>query len=80
MIDLLIEEGVDISRYIGFYGLRTNDVLNGRPVENMIYVHSKVMIVDDKYAIIGSANINDRSMRGFRDSEIACLIEDDEKV
>ncbi len=29
------------------------------------------MIVDDKYAIIGSANINDRSLLGDRDSEIA---------
>jgi len=29
------------------------------------------MIVDDKYVIIGSANINDRSLKGNRDSEIA---------
>ncbi|XP_010541603.1 PREDICTED: phospholipase D alpha 3 [Tarenaya hassleriana] len=37
----------------------------------MIYVHSKMMIVDDEYIIIGSANINQRSMDGGRDSEIA---------
>ncbi|GBF94843.1 phospholipase D gamma [Raphidocelis subcapitata] len=37
----------------------------------MIYVHSKLMIVDDEYAIIGSANINQRSMDGSRDTEIA---------
>nr|VDC67992.1 unnamed protein product [Brassica rapa] len=37
----------------------------------MIYVHSKMMIVDDEYVIIGSANINQRSMDGGRDSEIA---------
>ncbi|MED6193553.1 hypothetical protein PIB30_020697 [Stylosanthes scabra] len=37
----------------------------------MIYVHSKMMIVDDEYIIIGSANINERSMDGGRDSEIA---------
>ncbi|CAN1754288.1 Phospholipase D beta 1 [Linum perenne] len=37
----------------------------------MIYVHSKGMIVDDEYVIIGSANINQRSMEGTRDSEIA---------
>ncbi|RWR77387.1 C2 calcium-dependent membrane targeting [Cinnamomum micranthum f. kanehirae] len=37
----------------------------------MIYVHSKMMIVDDEYIIIGSANINQRSMDGARDSEIA---------
>ncbi|KAG4922912.1 hypothetical protein JHK82_051890 [Glycine max] len=37
----------------------------------MIYVHSKGMIVDDEYVILGSANINQRSMEGTRDSEIA---------
>ncbi|OAY52820.1 phospholipase D alpha 1 [Manihot esculenta] len=37
----------------------------------MIYVHSKMMIVDDEYIIVGSANINQRSMDGARDSEIA---------
>lgn len=36
----------------------------------MIYVHSKMMIVDDLWIIIGSANLNERSMAGFRDSEI----------
>jgi phosphatidylserine/phosphatidylglycerophosphate/cardiolipin synthase-like enzyme len=34
-----------------------------------IYVHSKLMIVDGTYAIIGSANINERSM--WHDSEVA---------
>lgn len=29
------------------------------------------MIIDDRKVIIGSANINDRSMNGNRDSEIA---------
>jgi phospholipase D1/2 len=37
----------------------------------MIYVHSKGMIVDDEYVISGSANINQRSMDGSRDTEIA---------
>ncbi|QHO48804.1 hypothetical protein HN51_000817 [Arachis hypogaea] len=37
----------------------------------MIYVHSKMMIVDDEYIIIGSANINQRSMDGGRDTKIA---------
>ncbi|CAO2841320.1 unnamed protein product [Amaranthus hypochondriacus] len=37
----------------------------------MIYVHAKMMIVDDEYIIVGSANINERSMNGARDSEIA---------
>lgn len=37
----------------------------------MIYVHAKGMIVDDEYVIIGSANINQRSLQGSRDTEIA---------
>ncbi|WOL18179.1 phospholipase D delta-like isoform X1 [Canna indica] len=37
----------------------------------MIYVHAKGMVVDDEYVIVGSANINQRSMAGARDTEIA---------
>ncbi|KAL3026878.1 hypothetical protein AAZX31_03G017200 [Glycine max] len=37
----------------------------------MIYVRSKGMIVDDEYVILGSANINQRSIEGTRDTEIA---------
>ncbi|CAN8320846.1 unnamed protein product [Cochlearia groenlandica] len=37
----------------------------------MIYVHAKGMIVDDEYVLLGSANINQRSMAGSRDTEIA---------
>lgn len=37
----------------------------------MIYVHSKMMVVDDEYVIIGSANVNQRSMDGARDTELA---------
>eukprot|EP00899_Mesostigma_viride_P015391 jgi/Mesvir1/23853/Mv10655-RA.3 len=37
----------------------------------MVYVHSKMMIVDDDYILVGSANINMRSLAGNRDSEIA---------
>ena len=37
----------------------------------MIYIHSKMIIVDDFYIIVGSANINERSMSGTRDTEMA---------
>jgi phosphatidylserine/phosphatidylglycerophosphate/cardiolipin synthase-like enzyme len=40
----------------------------------MIYVHSKFMMSDDRFAIIGSANLNERSLNGGRDSEIAVAI------
>lgn len=45
----------------------------------MIYVHSKLMIVDDEFAIIGSANLNERSLAGDRDTEvcIAMTAQDD---
>ncbi|KAI4990346.1 hypothetical protein ZWY2020_038709 [Hordeum vulgare] len=36
-----------------------------------IYVHAKLMIVDDEYVIVGSANLNERSLAGNQDSEIA---------
>jgi phospholipase D1/2 len=36
----------------------------------MIYVHAKMMIVDDEYIILGSANLNQRSLSGGRDTEI----------
>src|SRR5690349_15639645 len=49
-------------------------------VSEQIYVHSKLMIVDDRIVILGSANINDRSMRGDRDSEIAALVKDTQMV
>jgi len=40
----------------------------------MIYVHSKLMIVDDRYVILGSCNINDRGLIGDSDSEIVSSI------
>ncbi len=49
----------------------------GEWVTEQVYVHAKMMIVDDRVAIIGSANINDRSMHGYRDSEIAVLLRDE---
>eukprot|EP00996_Jenningsia_fusiforme_P000686 NODE_161_length_2951_cov_24.948656_g148_i0.p1 GENE.NODE_161_length_2951_cov_24.948656_g148_i0~~NODE_161_length_2951_cov_24.948656_g148_i0.p1 ORF type:complete len:700 (-),score=108.00 NODE_161_length_2951_cov_24.948656_g148_i0:75-2174(-) len=38
---------------------------------HMIYIHSKMMIVDDEVIVFGSANINERSMAGNRDTETA---------
>lgn len=52
--------------------------MDGVPVSELVYVHSKLMIVDDEKVLIGSANINDRSLLGSRDSEIAIVIEDEQ--
>lgn len=77
----LIKEGItDPSEYITFHGMRNWSILMGRMTQEIIYVHSKLMIVDDKYVICGSANINDRSLLGIRDSELACLIKDEDLV
>lgn len=48
-------------------------------VTEQCYVHSKLTIVDDAVVIIGSANINDRSLNGNGDSEIAAVIIDNDK-
>lgn len=53
------------------YAPNTPQALCQRSRRFMIYVHSKGMIVDDEYLILGSANINQRSMEGARDTEIA---------
>ncbi|KAK2734211.1 hypothetical protein FQN55_002878 [Onygenales sp. PD_40] len=45
-------------------------------VTEELYVHSKVLIADDRTVICGSANLNDRSQLGDHDSEIAVIIQD----
>ncbi|CAO3693092.1 unnamed protein product [Umbelopsis ramanniana] len=49
-------------------------------VTELLYIHSKLLIVDDRIVICGSANLNDRSQLGTRDSEIAMMIEDTDMV
>ncbi|XP_028288110.1 phospholipase D1-like [Parambassis ranga] len=74
------EMGDQWINYISIAGLRTHAELEGKLVTELIYVHSKMLIVDDNTVIIGSANINDRSMLGKRDSEVAVIVEDSETV
>ena len=66
--------------YIGFYSLRGHGFVNGEPRTELIYIHSKLMIIDDRTVILGSANINDRSMLGTRDSEFAVLINESPRL
>ncbi|CAF4103528.1 unnamed protein product, partial [Rotaria sp. Silwood1] len=73
----LIRDGVsNPEEYISFYGMRNWDILMGQLVTEIIYVHSKLMIVDDRICICGSANINDRSLQGSRDSEFCLVVND----
>ena len=67
----------DCYKYVTLLNLRNWEKLGNRYVTEQIYVHSKLMIVDDRYAILGSANINDRSLLGSRDTELAVMIVDD---
>lgn len=68
----LVAFDIDPVEYVSFCGLRTHGELSPRrlAVTELVYVHSKLMIVDDRLVICGSANINDRSLLGDRDSEV----------
>ncbi|TFK72278.1 phospholipase D [Pluteus cervinus] len=49
-------------------------------VSELLYIHTKLMVVDDRIVIMGSANINDRSQKGDGDSEIALIVEDRDMI
>lgn len=74
--------GIEPEDYIQFYALRSWGAVG--PTKNLVteqlYIHAKCMIVDDRVAIIGSANINERSMLGLRDSEVAAVVRDTEML
>ncbi|EST09986.1 Phospholipase D-like domain protein [Kalmanozyma brasiliensis GHG001] len=77
----LRREGIDPEQYISFFSLRTwGKLRGGQLTTEQIYLHDKVMIVDDRLAIIGSANINERSQRGDRDSELAAVVRDHDMI
>ncbi|KAF8043392.1 hypothetical protein BT93_A1658 [Corymbia citriodora subsp. variegata] len=68
--------------YLNFYCLGKCEENSGQPLDNadsesykskrfMIYVHADGMVVDDEYVLLGSANINQRSLVGTKDTEIA---------
>ncbi|KYK58352.1 Phospholipase D [Drechmeria coniospora] len=73
--------GIEPEDYIAFYSLRqwgkmSNDTL----VTEQLYIHAKAIVVDDRVALIGSANINERSMLGTRDSECAAIVRDTDMI
>ncbi|HEY3817410.1 MAG TPA: phospholipase D-like domain-containing protein [Polyangiaceae bacterium] len=85
------KKGKDWKDYLSFYFLMNwtapdpTPHLTGKRKERvqanwryMVYVHSKLMIVDDEYLIVGSANLNERSLAGDRDTEICVYIKADE--
>lgn len=47
---------VDLEEYIAIFFLRNYGFINDVPVTEKVFTHSKVMIVDDRIAIVSSAN------------------------
>ena len=77
----LFPEVSDWGAYISFYNLRAWGRLPDRGhVMEEIYLHDKLMIIDDRTVLLGSANVNDRSLLGTRDSEVAVLLHDADTV
>ena len=80
LLKQITAQGINPTNYVSFCSLRQNGELLNTPITELIYIHSKLMIVDDRTIICGSANINDRSLLGSRDSEMAIIIEDTEFI
>ncbi|ROW10026.1 hypothetical protein VPNG_06490 [Cytospora leucostoma] len=74
--------GIDPEDYIQFFSLRQWGKIgpNKMHVTEQLYIHAKLIIVDDRVALIGSANINERSMLGSRDSEVAAVVRDTDLI
>ncbi|KAI1430526.1 phospholipase D [Xylaria sp. CBS 124048] len=70
--------GINPEDYISFFSLRTWGHIGKQNalVTEQLYIHAKTIVVDDRVALIGSANINERSMLGNRDSETAAIVRD----
>jgi phospholipase D1/2 len=45
-------------------------------IQEELYIHAKLLLVDDRIAICGSSNLNDRSQLGDHDSELSVVMED----
>jgi len=69
-----------VEDYISVCSLRKAAIRDGRLRTEQIFVHAKLIIVDDDVAIVSSANLNDRSFAGDRDSELGVVVTDSDKV
>ena len=65
-----------LADYVGIYSMRTHGRIGREAAMSRIYVHGKLTLVDDRAALVGSANINDRSLLGDRDTEMGIFVED----
>jgi phospholipase D1/2 len=86
--------GLEVDDYVQVFCLRTLGAIDFTRIDpitkraspartarvNLVYVHSKLMIVDDMFVTVGSANLNQRSLMGDRDSEINVNVLDDDEL
>ncbi|CAN8106450.1 unnamed protein product [Discula destructiva] len=74
--------GIEAEDYIQFFSLRQWGKIgaNQDHATEQLYIHAKTIVVDDRVALIGSANINERSMLGSRDSEVAAIVRDTDMI
>jgi phospholipase D1/2 len=66
LLKLLSDEAKEHGHALGIYNVVTGQDDEGEPM--YVYIHSKLMIVDDELFLVGSANLTNRSMT--IDSEI----------
>jgi phospholipase D1/2 len=77
----LRKEGINPDDYINFFSLRGwAKFKSGALTTEQVYIHGKTMIVDDRLVLCGSANINERSQRGDRDSELVAVVRDTDMI
>jgi phosphatidylserine/phosphatidylglycerophosphate/cardiolipin synthase-like enzyme len=72
MLDQLVKAA---PQRFGMFSLRVAPFRRGGSYPADVYVHAKVMIVDDKWLTVGSANANPRSF--YLDDEINVVVRDD---
>lgn len=49
-------------------------------IQEELYIHAKLLIVDDRIVVCGSSNLNDRSQLGYHDSELSIVMEDTNRI
>lgn len=49
-------------------------------IQEELYIHAKLLIVDDRIVVCGSSNLNDRSQLGYHDSELSIVMEDTHRI
>lgn len=81
LIPRLTRRGIPWKKHLKLFGLKNHGRRpDAPPCCESVYVHSKVIIQDDHEMLVGSVNLNDRSLLGDRDSELALSLVDSNKI